>query len=205
MRMGIIGAGRLGGTLGRLWESQGHDVRFGLRDPSREVAGGGLPNARTSTIAEAATFGDVIVLATPYDAAADALRAAGDISGKTVIDCTNPLLPDLAGLAVGLTTSAAEEIAKLVPASKVVKSFNTLGASNLANPEFGGVKASMFFCGDDASAKAIVAELGKQLGLDMVDAGPLSQARYLEPMAFLWISMAMKYGGSARSAFRLLR
>jgi len=106
---------------------------------------------------------------------------------------------------VGLTTSAAEEIAKLIPAAHVVKCFNTLGASNFANPEFGGERASMFFCGDDASAKLTVAELGKQLGFDMVDAGPLLQARTLEPMALLWITMAMKYGGSTRSAFRLLR
>jgi len=86
-----------------------------------------------------------------------------------------------------------------------VKCFNTLGAANFAHPDFGGEKASMFFCGDDASAKATVAEIGEQLGFDMVDAGPLSQARALEPMAFLWITMAVKYGGSERSAFRLLR
>lgn len=204
MRLGIIGAGKLGGTLGRLWESQGHDVRFGVRDKTKE-AGGGLPSERTVSIAEAGAFGDVIVLATPWSGTPDAVRAAGDLKGKTVIDCTNPVLPDFSALAVGLTTSAAEEIAKLIPTARVVKCFNTLGASNFANPEFAGERASMFFCGDDASAKLVVAELGKQLGFDMVDAGPLSQARTLEPMALLWITMAFKYGGSARSAFRLLR
>jgi hypothetical protein len=204
MRLGIIGAGTLGGTLGRLWESQGHDVRFGVRDKAKD-AGGGLPSERTVSVAEAGAFGDVIVLATPWSGTPDAVRAAGDLKGKTVIDCTNPVLPDFSALAVGLTTSAAEEIAKLIPTAHVVKCFNTLGASNFANPEFGGERASMFFCGDDASAKLVVAELGKQLGFDMVDAGPLSQARTLEPMALLWITMAMKYGGSTRSAFRLLR
>ena len=204
MRLGIIGAGRVGGTLGRLWEAQGHDVRFGVRDKSKD-AGGGLPSERTVSVAEAGAFGDVIVLATPWSGTPNAVRAAGDLKGKTVIDCTNPLLPDFSALAVGLTTSAAEEIAKLIPTAHVVKCFNTLGASNFANPEFGGERASMFFCGDDASAKLTVAELGKQLGFDMVDAGPLLQARTLEPMALLWITMAMKYGGSTRSAFRLLR
>ena len=204
MRLGIIGAGHVGGALGRLWESQGHDVRFGVRDKSRAAAGG-LPSARTCSVPEAGAFGDVIVLATPWDGTANAVRSAGDLSGKTVIDCTNPLLPDLSGLAVGLTTSGAEEVAKLVPAAHVVKCFNTLGAANFAHPDFGNETASMFFCGDDAGAKQIVAELGKQLGFDMVDAGPLSQARYLEPMAMLWITMAMKYGGTGRSAFRLLR
>jgi predicted dinucleotide-binding enzyme len=205
MHLGIIGAGTLGGTLGRLWEAQGHDVRFGVRDPATHSAGGGLPRSRAGTVAEAAAFGDVIVIATPWSATPDAVRAAGDLTGKTVIDCTNPILPDLAGLAIGHTTSAAEEIAKLIPGAKVVKCFNTLGAANLAHPVIGGATASMFYCGDDAGGKLTTAELGKELGLDMVDAGPLTQARYLEAMAFLWISMAHKFGGSPRSAFRLLR
>jgi predicted dinucleotide-binding enzyme len=204
MRLGIIGAGHVGGTLGRLWEAQGHDVRFGVRDPGA-TSGGGLPHDRTGTVADVAAFGDVIVLAIPWEAAANALGAAGPLSGKTVIDCINPVLPDLSGLALGTTTSAGEEIAKLIPKAKVVKCFNTLGATNFANPTFNGEKASMFFCGDDAGAKLIVSELGNQLGFDMVDAGPLAQARWLEAMAILWISMAHKYGGSQRSAFRLLR
>ncbi|MEO7039626.1 MAG: NAD(P)-binding domain-containing protein [Gemmatimonadaceae bacterium] len=204
MRLGIIGAGHAGGTLGRLWDAQGHDVRFGVPDPTREF-GGGLPHSRTGSVADAAAFGDVIVLATPYEATASALKAAGPLAGKTVIDCTNPFLPDLAGLAIGTTTSAAEEVAKLVPGARVVKAFNTTGHANFADPVFNGEKASMFYCGDDAGAKLIVAELGNQLGFDMIDAGPLSQARWLEAMAQLWISMALKYGGSQRSAFRLLR
>jgi predicted dinucleotide-binding enzyme len=204
MRLGIVGAGHVGGTLGRLLESQGHDVRFGVRDPGRE-SGGGLPHDRMGTVADVASFGDVIILATPWDATPDALRAAGPLTGKTVIDCTNPLLPDLSGLSIGTTTSAGEEVARLIPAARIVKCFNTLGYSNFANPDFNGTKASMFYCGDDAGAKQIVSELGNQLGFDMIDAGPLSQSRWLEAMAMLWISMAYKYGGSPRSAFKLLR
>jgi predicted dinucleotide-binding enzyme len=204
MRLGIIGAGHVGGTLGRLLESQGHDVRFGVRDPDKQAAGG-LPRTRSGTVAEVAAFGDVIVLAIPWDAVRDALATAGPLTGKTVIDCVNPLLPDLSGLALGTTTSAGEEIAKLIPSAKVVKCFNTLGAGNFANPEFGDQKASMFFAGDDAGAKLTVAELGNQLGFDMIDAGPLSQSRWLEALAILWITMAYKYGGSQRSAFKLLR
>jgi predicted dinucleotide-binding enzyme len=204
MRLGIIGAGHVGGTLGRLWESQGHDVRFGVRDPGSE-SGGGLNHNRTGTVADVAAFADVIVLAIPYAATADALKAIGQIDGKTLIDCTNPLLPDLSGLVIGTTTSAGEEVAKLAPGAKVVKCFNTLGYTNFANPVIDGGKASMLFCGDDASAKLVVAELGTQLGFDMVDAGPLTQSRLLEAMAQLWISIAHKYGGSQRSAFRLLR
>jgi hypothetical protein len=204
MRLAIIGAGKVGGTLGRLFESQGHDVRFGVRDPNDQAAGG-LPRSRSGSVADAASFGDVIVLAIPWGAVKDALAATGPLAGKTVIDCINPLLPDLSGLALGTTTSAAEEIAKLIPQAKVVKCFNTLGQANFALPMFGDQRASMFFAGDDAGAKLIVAELGNQLGFDMVDAGPLSQSRWLEAMAILWITMAYKYGGSQRSAFKLLR
>ena len=134
MRLGIIGAGHAGGTLGRLWEAQGHDVRFGVRNPDT-ASGGGLPHNRTGTVADVAAFGDVIVLATPWEGVASALAATGPLTGKTLIDCTNPLLPDLSGLTIGMTTSAGEEVARLVPAAKVVKCFNTLGASNFANPE----------------------------------------------------------------------
>lgn len=204
MRLGIIGAGKVGGTLGRLFESQGHDVRFGVRDPDQQAAGG-LPRNRSGSVADAASFGDVILLAIPWGAVKDALAATGPLTGKTVIDCINPLLPDLSGLALGTTTSAGEEIAKLLPQARVVKCFNTLGQANFAHPLFGDQRASMFFAGDDAGAKLIVAELGIQLGFDMVDAGPLSQSRWLEAMAILWITMAYKYGGSQRSAFKLLR
>jgi predicted dinucleotide-binding enzyme len=204
MRLGIIGAGHVGGALGRLFEAQGHDVRFGVRDPDKQAAGG-LPRNRSGSIADVAAFGDVIILAVPWNAVTDALAATGPLTGKTVIDCINPVLPDLSGLALGTTTSAAEEIAKRIPEAKVVKCFNTLGHTNLANPMFGEQRASMFFAGDDAGAKLIVSELGNQLGFDMVDAGPLTQARWLEAMAILWITMAYKYGGSQRSAFKLLR
>jgi hypothetical protein len=204
MRLGFIGAGHVGGTLGRLFEAQGHDVRFGVRDPKNGSAGG-LPKERLGTVADVAAFADVIFLATPWSGTPNALESAGTLEGKTVVDCTNPMLSDLSGLSIGTTTSAGEEVAKLVPSAKVVKCFNTLGQSNLAHPLFGDQKASMFFCGDDAGAKLIVAELGNQLGFDMVDAGPLTQARWLEAMAMLWVTMAYKYGGSQRSAFKLLR
>ncbi|MEP7066114.1 MAG: NADPH-dependent F420 reductase [Gemmatimonadota bacterium] len=204
MRLGIIGAGHVGGTLGRLFEAQGHDVHFGVRQPNTQAAGG-LPQSRSGSVADIAAKADVIILAVPWETVKEALAATGPLTGKTVIDCTNPLLPDLSGLALGTTTSAGEEIAKLIPEAKVVKCFNTLGYANFATPEFGEEKASMFFAGDDAGAKLIVAELGNQLGFDMIDAGPLSQSRWLEAMAMLWITMAYKYGGSQRSAFKLLR
>ncbi len=204
MRIGIIGAGNVGGALGRLWADGGHDVMFGVRDPS-QPAGGGLPKVRSGSVAEAATFGDVILLAVPWEAARDAVTNAGSITGKTLIDATNPLLPELAGLAIGTTTSASEQIAGWAAGARVVKCFNTLGAQNLASPNFPGGNASMFLCGDDQEAKDIVRQLGEELGFDMVDTGPLTQARWLEAMAMLWIAMAYKYGMGTRMAFKLLR
>src|SRR3954467_6934503 len=112
MRLGFIGAGHVGGTLGRLFEAQGHDVRFGTREPDKQAAGG-LPRNRAGSVSEVAAFGDVIILAIPWEGVKEALAATGPLAGKTVIDCVNPLLPDLSGLALGTTTSAAEEIARL--------------------------------------------------------------------------------------------
>ena len=148
---------------------------------------------------------DIVVLAVPWGSAQDAIRGAGDLRGKVVVDATNPLKPDLSGLALGHTTSAGEEIARWAAGAKVVKAFNTIGAQHMANPRFDGQSASMFICGDDAAAKKTVASLAAALGFEPVDAGPLTQARLLEPLALLWISMAYAYGQGTDIAFRLLR
>lgn len=204
MKIGIIGAGNVGGALGQLWAGRGHDVCFGVRDPNSSRAPSGAHMSKSS-VADAARHGELVVFATPWGATLDAVRAAGDLDGRIVVDTTNPLLPQLAGLAVGLTTSAAEEIARAAPGARVVKCFNNIGAQNFANPKFGSETASMFMCGDDAAAKAIVSGLGAELGFDMVDAGPLTQARLLEPLAMLWISLAYQRGFSPNIGFKLLR
>jgi hypothetical protein len=148
---------------------------------------------------------EVVVLATPWPAARDALTAAGSLPGKVLVDATNPLQPDLSGLVIGHTTSAGEQVAAWVPGAKVVKAFNTIGAQHMTNPRFGDQRASMFLCGDDAAAKQVVAGLATVLGFEPVDAGPLKQARLLEPLALLWISMALAYGQGPDIAFRLVR
>ena len=122
-----------------------------------------------------------------------------------MIDATNPLRPDLSGLVLGHNTSAGEEVARWAEGAKVVKAFNTTGAQNMANPKFGGQRASMFICGDDAAAKKAVATLAEALGFEPVDAGPLAQARLLEPLAMFWISMAYAHGHGPNIAFKLLR
>jgi len=209
VKIGIIGAGNIGGTLGRAWAAKGHEVVFGVRDPRgpkvQELVKATGGKARAASPAEAAAHGEVVLLATPWAAAQAALRGAGDLTGKILVDATNPLRPDLSGLTLGHTTSAAEEVARWAPGAKVVKAFNTIGAQHMANPRFGTQSASMLICGDDAAAKKAVLALAEVLGFDPVDAGPLTQARLLEPLAMLWISLAYAYGHGADIAFKLLR
>lgn len=209
MRIGIIGAGNVGSTLGRAWARAGHDVVFGVRDPRADKArrlvesvGG---TARAGTVAEAAAHGEAVVLATPWPAAEAAVRAAGDLAGKVLIDCTNPVKPDLSGLDVGPGTSAAERVAGWAPGAKVFKAFNTTGANNMADPVINGVRTVMFVCGDDRAAKPAVLRLAADVGFDPVDAGPLANARLLEGWAMLWIHLAVRGGLGPDFGFALIR
>jgi 8-hydroxy-5-deazaflavin:NADPH oxidoreductase len=155
-------------------------------------------------VAEAGACG-VVVMATPWEATQAAIQKAGDLTGKVLLDCTNPLLPDLSGLALGTTTSAGEQVAAWAPKARVVKIFNTTGYGNMANPVYGNDRNTMFYCGDDAAAKQVARELAAGLGFDPIDAGPLTQARLLEPLALLWITLALKQGLGMNIAWKLMR
>jgi 8-hydroxy-5-deazaflavin:NADPH oxidoreductase len=209
MTIAIIGAGNVGSALGRGWTRAGHEIVFGVRDPGaaevRDVVRATGGRTRAVTVREAAAAAEVVVLATPWPATAAALKAAESLRGKVLVDATNPLKPDLSGLVLGHTTSAAEQVASWAPGAKVVKAFNTIGAQQMTNPRFGDQQASMFLCGDDAGAKQTVAGLAGALGFEAVDAGPLTQARLLEPLGMLWISMAYAYGAGPNIGFALLR
>ncbi|HEV2616074.1 MAG TPA: NADPH-dependent F420 reductase [Candidatus Acidoferrales bacterium] len=209
MNIAIFGAGNVGSALGKGWAAKGHSVYFGVPEPQSEkmralVKSVGA-NARAGSVKDAATNADVIVLATPWPATHDAILAAGKLDGKIVIDCTNPLKPDLSGLVLGQTTSAAEQVAQWAPGARVVKAFNTTGAGNMANPRYDGKEITMCIAGDDAQAKSTVMQLARDLGFDPVDAGPLQNARLLEPFAMLWIYLAVKQGLGSDIAFQLLR
>lgn len=207
MRIAVIGIGMVGGTLGRRWAREGHEVMFGVREPSSEKVGQLLAdsgeNARAGTVAEAATFGEVVVLATPWKGTQDAIRSAGDLNGKVLLDCANPLKADMSGLEA--EPSAAEQVASWAPGAKVVKIFNTTGFKNMDNPRFGDDRATMFYCGDDSEAKKVAARLAEDLGFEAVDAGPLSEARSLEYLALLWIHLAYGQKMGPGIAFKLLR
>jgi NADPH-dependent F420 reductase len=209
VKIAVIGAGNVGAALGKLWAHKGHDIVFGVRNAQdakvQNVLQSAGNSARAATVKDAASFGDVTVLATPWTATRDAIESAGSLAGKILVDCTNPLAPDLSGLTIGTNNSAAEEIARWARGAKVVKAFNTIGAASFANPRFGSESASMFICGDDAAAKSVVAKLAAELDFDVVDVGPLIAARWLEPLAMLWIHLAIKEGLGSSHAFKLLR
>ena len=202
MQISIIGAGNVGGALAAGWTKRGHHIVFGVRDPKKQD--GPPAGARVASVREAAQLSDVIVLAVPWGAVPDAVNSAGDLTGKIILDATNPLLPDLSGLDTQPGSSGGEKVAELAHVP-VVKIFNTTGFPNMLNPDYNGERATMFYCGDDANAKNIAADLARDLGFDPVDAGPLSQARLLEPLALLWITLALKQGLGYNIAFKLMR
>jgi len=199
MKIAILGAGNVGTALGAGWARSGHEIFFGVRSPGKT----GLKNA--IYVREAAQSADVIVLAVPWSGVPDALRSAGDLTGKVILDATNPLLADLSGLDVEPGTSGGEKVAELAGGIPVVKIFNTTGFPNMVNPDYKGQFATMLYCGDDANAKSIAAGLALDLGFDPVDAGDLKQSRLLEPLALLWIKLALKQGLGLNIAFKLMR
>jgi predicted dinucleotide-binding enzyme len=209
MNIGIIGAGNLGGTLGKALAAKGHRVCYGVRQPKDDKTQALLrasgPHASAGSPAEAAAFGEVVMFATPWSATKDAVQSAGDLSGKIVVDCTNPLKPDYSALELGLTTSGAEQVAVWAKGAKVCKAFHTTGFNNLLHPVINGIRTVMFVCGDDTSAKPVVLQLAAELGFDAVDAGKLVQARLLEPWAMLWIALAFGGGFGPDYGFALLR
>jgi len=209
MKIGIIGAGNVGGALGKGWAKKGHSVRFGVRDASDPKLSALLkeagPNAQVSSVQDAVAFGDVVALATPWPAAREAVSAAGSLHGKILLDCTNPLKPDLSGLVLGPSTSAAEQVSVWAPGAEVVKIFNTTGSNNMENPRYPEGPATMFYCGDDPAAKAVAADLAADLGFEALDAGGITVARLLEPLAMLWIHLAYRQGIGRDFAFRAMR
>ncbi|MCI0442297.1 NADPH-dependent F420 reductase [bacterium] len=206
MKIGVIGNGNMGGALGKLWSSRGHKIMFGSRNPeSVKTMAGISPNINSGSIPDAVRFGEVILLAVPWHGVENVFRLAGPVSGKIIIDCTNPLAENYMSLVVGFDTSGAEEIAKMAPGARVVKAFNTVASGVLARPKFDDVDATALYCGDDAEAKKVVAGLIKELGFEAIDSGPLMNARYLEPMAEMFVQLSFGQNMGFDMAWKLLR
>lgn len=204
MRIGVLGAGKVGQAIAGHWVRAGHDVVFGVRDPgsSTTTPEGG----RLATLPQAAAHGEVILLAVPAPAMREALGAAGSghLEGKILFDCSNGLSPVNHDQALP-QISGAEEIASWVPGARVVKIFNTTGFENLADPIFAGEPATMFYATDDDEAARLAHLLAGECGFDPVFAGPLLVARDLEWLTRFWGKLAFGQKLGRRIAFRLLR
>jgi predicted dinucleotide-binding enzyme len=203
VRIGIIGAGRLGTAVARRLLPAGHDIALGGGAGAQEAAAGlGVPAVSNR---DAAAFAEVVVLAVPFPAIRSALEQADPPDDAVIWSCVNALKPDLSGLAVGFDTSAAEEVARRVPQTRVVSAIPPF-AEALDNGDLiyeNGVSPSVFVCGDDDTAKALVELLVLDLGAQPVDAGPLTAARLIEPAMMLLVSIA--YAGVPRDVgLRLL-
>ena len=204
MKVAIIGAGNVGKALGQSITRAGHHVTIAAKHPEHAAAAAREIGAHSAeTPAEAVGDADVVILAVPYVAAADEVSTEirEGVAGKTVIDVTNPMKPDYSGLATE-GTSAAEEFQRRLPEARVVKAFNTVFATNQANPSPG---IDGYVAGDDDKAKQQVISLVESIGLIPVDVGPLKAARYLEGMAVINIGLNAQHGWDWTSAWKLER
>lgn len=205
MQIAVIGHGNMGSGIAKRAVAAGYTVVVAGHNPANAQKVAAEVGARSAGIAEAVKGAELIILATPFGAAAEILAAAGDLNGRIVIDISNPVKPDFSGLSIGHTTSAAEEIAKLAKGARVIKAFNTVFAQLFAQPELKGKKVSVFIAGDDAAAKTTVREFVEKLGFEAIDAGGLGSARLLEPVAMLNITFGYGLGWGAAIAPTWLR
>jgi predicted dinucleotide-binding enzyme len=205
MRVAIIGTGNVGGAIARGLKGKGHDVCLGARDPQAAdvVALAAETGATALTPAAAAAAGDVVILALPWRVAEGAVRALGDLAGRTVIDCMNPLgmVGGALGLTVGHTTSGGEIVAGWLPGAHVVKTLNQVGAEIMAQSDHLPHRPVMFMAGNDDAAKAQVGVLLADLGFEALDAGDITKSRLLEPFAMVWINQALFRGRGRNWAF----
>ena len=194
MKIGVLGSGGVAKVLVGGFLKHGHQVKLGSRTPSKLTeAKDEIPGVEVGSFAEAAAFGELVVLAVKGTAAADALRLAGaeNLKGKAVVDATNPIedAPPVHGVLrffTDINESSMELLQREFPEAKFVKAFNSVGSACMINPEFKGGKPTMFICGNDAAAKAMVTGVLDQFGWETADMGPVEAARAIEPLCMLW-------------------
>jgi predicted dinucleotide-binding enzyme len=190
IKIGIIGDGNVGSALARGLQRAGHEVRA-------------VGNEKKAVM-DIASWGEIVLLAVPFGAIDDLVNDVGDaLAGKTVIDVTNAVDASM-NLAVGFTTSGAEELQKKLPKARVVKAFNTVFAQHMDSGHLGDKALTAFVAADDVAAKKTVLDLARGIGFDPVDAGPLKNARLLEPLAYLNIQLGYVLGMGTQIGFKLL-
>ena len=213
MNIGILGSGEVGQKLGGGFIELGHRVKIGTRDPNQEKIKEWIKktgdSASAGTFSQAASYGQLIVVATSWNGTLEAIRMCDpkDLVEKTVIDVTNPLdfsAEGLPKLAVGYTDSAGEIIQRLLPEANVVKAFNTVGNPHMVHPEFPNGPPTMFICGNnDKAKKTVINEFLTKFGWESIDIGGIEGSRLLEPMAMLWITHYFQTN-NGNHAFKLL-
>jgi hypothetical protein len=212
MRIGILGSGLMGGTLGTIFARAGHETVFSyshsdrkLRRLAREARG----RARAGTPREAALDADVLLLAVHWSRVADVLEQAGDLSGKVIISCSLPMNASDTALAVAHTSSGAEVLARKVRKASVISAFSTVPSEVLFKVFDARRRTrrrpSLIYCGDDRDAKEVAATLIRDVGFEPVDAGPLRIARYLEPFALTMAQLAYEGDEGPEIAYRIER
>ena len=190
-KIGIIGNGNVGSALEGGLKRTSHEVRSVENDPA--------------AVRAVADWANVVILAVPFGALDQVVKTAGSaLDGKTVVDATNPLNPDMS-LALGFSTSGAEELQKKAPKAHVVKAFNTVFAQNMPSGHVGTQALSALVAGDDAGAKSTALELAKAIGFEAVDAGPLRNARLLEPLGYLNIQLGYVLKMGTDIGFKVVR
>lgn len=215
MKIGILGSGDVGLKLVDSFIENKHLVKIGSRNPNQEkltewIAKHDKAKVSSGTFAEAASFGELDLIATLWAGTADAIKMADpkNFAGKIVIDVTNPLdfskgMPPR--LAIGHTDSAGETVQRMLPDSKVVKAFNTVGNPHFMHPDFPGGPPTMFICGNNEEAKkTVIDDILAKIGWETIDIGGIEGARLLEPLALLWITHYFRTG-NGNHAFKLLR
>ena len=213
MKVGILGSGAVGQALGKGFADLGHEVKIGTRDPGQDKikawVGKAGPKTSAGSYAEAAAFGELLVLATPWAGTENAIKLSKSTNfiGKVVIDVTNPL--DFSSgpppkLALGHTDSAGEQIQRWISEARVVKAFNIVGNADMVNPKFPGGPPDMFICGNDAGAKTKLTEILTAFGWATIDLGGIEASRYIEPLAMVWITYGFRTNQWTQ-AFKLLR
>jgi predicted dinucleotide-binding enzyme len=210
-RFGVLGSGEVGQALARGIAADGHEVRIGSRTPGKLSQFSKSSRIPAGSFAEVAAWGEALVLAVAGSAAADAIELAGveNLARKLVIDTTNPISgePPEDGVLryfTGPNESLMERLQSAYPAARFVKAFNSVGSDLMVHPILSGGPPTMFYCGNDAAAKAIVAQLLERLGWEAADMGSAVAARALEPLAQLWCIPGFREDQWTH-AFRLLR
>ncbi|MGP1353747.1 MAG: NADPH-dependent F420 reductase [Parasphingopyxis sp.] len=205
MKIAVIGKGRVGSVLGPVFSKAGHEVVYGVRNPADDKYDNGdeIPHDTTEG---AAQWGEVVILAVDWGAAESALAQCGDLSGKILIDCTNPLTMTEKGLelALGFDTSAGEILAGQTDA-KLVKTLNQVGSPVMAKAHDFPRRPIQFVAGEDAEAKTLVSSLLRDIGFEPIDYGGIENARKMEPLGMVWIDQAFQHGMDPETAWHFMK